>query len=352
MASGKVRLGIVSFAHFHQHHWVKVFLQDNRVEVVGAWDNDPHRLEKAAIQYGLQKYSSLPSLLEQCTAVAVCSETSEHLPILQLCCQAQVSVLCEKPLAPNLSLGREIAHLVQESGIRFYQSFPQRHIPSNYRIRQMIQSGALGRVTHVRKRHGHGYGLTGLENQMPWIVDPLWAGGGAFLDEGVHETDLIHWFFGEPISVCASFSFGKPYPVETSGSAIYTFPDELLCTLETGWNWVAGGPTTEIYGEHGVLIQSHTDCASNAGGGLLPHLVWFDGKSGKWSTLEESFDFSSIHTHAPKDFIDGIWEDRPPKTSIREGLKALELIEGVYRSVETHRTVYFPLFPEDMEKQA
>lgn len=343
MASVKVRLGIVSFAHFHQHHWVKVFLSDPRVEVIGAWDKDAQRLKEMTIQYGLQAFFSLSSLLEQCSAVAICSEPSEHLPILQLCCQAQVSVLCEKPLAPNLSMGKQIARLVQQSGIRYYQSFPQRHIPSNHRIHQLIHSGALGRITHVRKRHGHGYGLTGLETQMPWIIDPVYAGGGAFIDEGIHETDLLHWFFGDPVSVCASFSFAYPYPVETAGTALYTYPGELLCTLESGWNWIAGGPTTEIYGEEGVLIQSHTDCASNAGGGLLPHLLWYERRTGKWTVLEEQFDFSTIHTYAPKDFIDGIVEGFPPKTSIQEGLKALELIEGAYQSMQSHCTIYFPL---------
>jgi predicted dehydrogenase len=343
MANGKVRLGLVSFAHFHQHQWAKVFLEDSRVELVGAWDSNSDRLSQASIKYGIQAFPSLPSLLEKCSAVAVCSETSEHLPIIRLCCEAGISVLCEKPFGPDLKASREIARLIEESKIRYYQSFPQRHIPSNHKIFQMIQTGVLGRITHVRKRHGHGYSLTGLEIQMPWIVDPAIAGGGALLDEGIHEADLLHWFFGEPVSVCADLSFAGAYSVETTGVAVYKFPGDLLCVLEAGWNWVAGGPTTEIYGENGVLIQNNTDCASNAGGGLCSHLNWYDSNAGRWIPLDFSFDFASIHTHAPKDFIDGILEDIPPATSVIEGLNATELIEGAYRSFHSKQTVFFPL---------
>jgi predicted dehydrogenase len=343
MQGDKIRIGLFSFAHFHQHHWAKVFLNDPRVEAAGVWDSDGERLSAAAEQYGIPPYKQEKALLEKCDAAAVCSDTGDHLRLLGLCYRAKKAVLCEKPSGVSLAQSRKMKKLVDASGTLYYQSFPQRHIPSNLKIKEMIDAGVLGRITHVRKRHGHYFGFFGLEKQMPWIVDPEKSGGGAFLDEGIHETDVLRWFFGDPVSVHADLSFTGPYPVETSGAAVYRYPNELLCVLECGWNWHAGGPTTEIYGEKGVLIQNGTDCASNSGGGLCPDLNWYDVKKKEWIRIDMPWDFSKIHTYAPKDFIDVLTRGHPPASGLDDGIKAAEMIEGAYRSCRKGKTVFFPI---------
>ena len=282
----------------------------------------------------------------RCGAAAICSDTASHPALVKLCCEAGIDVLCEKTRRDGCGARvGEMKSEIEASGIRYYQSFPQRHIPSNIKIKEILDSGVLGRITHVRKRHGHGFGFSGLEKQMPWIVDPAKSGGGALLDEGIHEADLLGWFFGKPVSVDAQLSHTGAYAVETSGTALFRFPGELLCVLECAWNWRAGGPTTEIYGEKGSILQSLTDCASNSGGGVLPHLSVFNGEDGQWRPVDISWDFSAIHDAVPKDFIDVLCGNGIPRTGIDEGLDAAEMIDGAYRSFREGRSVGFPLVP-------
>lgn len=313
------------------------------MSVAGVWDDDPVRLAEAAARYGLRAFERPEDLLAACRAAAICSETAEHPRLVELCCRAGVHVLCEKPTAIDLSGCRKIKRLVEGAGIVFYQSFPQRHIPSNLRIKQLLAEGTLGRVTHVRKRHGHHYGLLGLDRQMPWIVDPSRAGGGALLDEGVHESYVLDWFFGQPLSVTAELAFHGSYPVESSGVALYRFPGDMLCTLEAGWNWWAGGPTTEIYGERGVILQYHTDCASNSDSRRWPHLCIYRAETTAWELLDLPWDFAAIHTLAPRDFVSVVIEGSAPPTGIDEGLRAMAMIEGAYRAARERRSVSFPL---------
>lgn len=341
MNSRKIRIGLFSFAHFHQNHWVTVFSRDPRVEVVGIWDSDEGRLRDVSARYDLPSFHREKELLEQCDAAAICSETCDHERLLSLCCEAGVNVLCEKPAAVDLRRTESMKEIIARSGILYYQSFPQRHIESNREIKRLLESGSLGTITHVRKRHGHYFGLQGLEHQMPWIVDPEKAGGGAFLDEGIHEADLLRWFFGDPLSVSADLSFTGAYPVETAGAAVYKFPGDILCVLECAWNWPAAGPTTEIYGDRGVLVQNLTDCASNSGGGLTPHLSIFDTKVREWRDTGIPWDFSTIHTYAPKDFIDILANGGTPASGIEDAVKAAEMIEGAYRSFRERKSVSF-----------
>jgi hypothetical protein len=143
--------------------------------------------------------------------------------------------------------------------------------------------------------------------------------------------------------VTAELAFHAAYPAETSGAAIYRYPGDLLCVLECGWNWRAGGPTTEIYGERGAILQYRTDCASNVAGQGWPQLAHYDAEAGAWTSFNADWDFASIHAKAPADFVSVLLEGRKPPTGIDAGLAAQEMIEGAYRAASLRRTVDFPL---------
>jgi len=342
--NGKVGIALLSFAHFHQYKWLETFLNDPGVEIIGFWDDNTLRADAVKNKYNIKYFNNIDELLKDnmVTAAAVCSETSKHKELVLKSCRYKRHILCEKPTALTLNDAVEMKHAVKNTCIMFLQSSPQRLITGNRIIKKILDSGELGRVTHVRKRHGHGFGLKGLDNDMPWIVSKKEAGGGAYIDEGIHETDLLHYYFGMPESVYAEFSKKLYGEVESAAVAIYRYTDDLLVIHEAAWNWIAGGPTTEIYGEHGVLIENFTDCASATGKSYWPHLSLFKKETGKWEVLEETFDFSKIHSLFPREFIDMLTESKKPVTTIDDGINALTMIIGAYKSAEEGKTIYFP----------
>jgi predicted dehydrogenase len=339
----KIGLALISFAHFHQFKWVEAFKKDERCSIVGFWDDDVERGRIVERETGIPFFKNLDKLLsnEQVTAGAICSETSKHYYLIQQCIRYNLPMMCEKPTARNVNECLQIKDLIDTSSLPFLQVFPQRLMTGNIRIKQLIDSGELGQITHVRKRHGHGFGLKSLDSDMPWIVSQTESGGGAYLDEGIHETDLLRYYFGMPLSVCAELSNRKCGQGEMSATALYKFKDDLTVVHEAGWNWLAGGPTTEIYGEEGVIIESLTDCASSTGNTLLPHLSLFRKETGLWETLEDKYDFPSIHYLFPVSFLDMLSMGIPPIATIEDGLKALEMVEGVYKSAIERRTYEF-----------
>jgi len=343
---GKVGLALLSFAHFHQSRWVEAFRKDPRCEIVGFWDENLKRAEEIERRLGVPFRENLTSLLsdERVTATAVCSETIRHPWVIEQCCKHRLPIMCEKPTATNLSEGQKIKKIVEAAGIPFLQVFPQRLMTGNIRIKEILESGTLGTVSHVRKRHGHGFGLASLETDMPWIVSSEDSGGGAYMDEGVHETDLLRHYFGMPLSVSAVKSNRTCGQGEMSATALYEFPNDIHVVHEAGWDWIAGGPTTEIYGDEGVLIESLTDCASSTGNYLLPHLSLFRKETGSWEVLEKDYDFSSIHQMFPITYLDMLLDDTEPISTLSDGLKALEMVEGVYRSIRERRTIEFSDF--------
>ena len=84
---------------------------------------------------------------------------------------------------------------VERAGVSFMQSFPKRFDPVNHELKRLVDEGELGRITLMRVRHGHLYGLMsgGAHSGCPRI---RLVGWGSLLDEGVHGADFIRWMLG------------------------------------------------------------------------------------------------------------------------------------------------------------
>jgi predicted dehydrogenase len=344
-----IGVALLSFAHTHQKHWAASLAADPRAIVRAVWDTDASRGAAAASRHATAFEASLDAVLRRpdVQAVAICAETCRHADLVVAASQARKHILCEKPIAPSLSACRRMASAVAESGVTYMQSFPQRLLPANHRVRTLLREGAIAPISLVRKRHGHYFALRDLAATMPWLLDPAQAGGGAFLDEGVHQTDMLRWLLGDPFEVVAlpgRMSGGRS--VEDIGAAIYRFADGVTAVLEAGWTWVAGGPTTEIYGDRGTIVQGFTDCASAAAplpGATYLCLYRADASEPAWTDLGDPHDFWTIHQRVPRAFLDCLTSGGPPASTLADGAAALEMILGAYQAAAERRAVAFPL---------
>jgi predicted dehydrogenase len=344
-----IGVALLSFAHTHQEHWATSLAADPRAVVRAVWDSDPQRGAAAAARHTTEFEGSLDVVLRRpdVHAVTICSETCRHADLVVAAAQAGKHILCEKPIAGSLSACHQMASAVSEHGVTYMQSFPQRLLPANLRVRTLLREAAIGPISLVRKRHGHYFALRDLAATMPWILDPAQAGGGAFLDEGVHQTDVLRWLLGDPLEVVAlpgRISGGRL--VEDTGAAIFRFPEGVTAVLEAGWTWVAGGPTTEIYGDRGTIVQGFTDCASSAAplpGAAYLRLYRTDCPEPAWTDLGDSHDFWTIHQRVPRAFLDCLVAGRPPASDLMDGAAALEMILGAYLAAAERRAVGFPL---------
>ncbi len=346
--NGPIRVALLSFAHNHQFHWARRFAKDERVEMVAAWDSDTNRGQKGAQELGIPFVENLDTVLSsQIDAVAICSETALHHKLALAAATAGKHILCEKPMALSLSQCQEMMSAAKRAGVTYMQAFPQRHLATNHAIKDVLTSAKLGKISLIRKRHGHFFALQGLAQGMPWIVDKNLAGAGGFFDEGIHECDVLRWFFGDPVAVSAMTGNAvaeiAEHRLDDFGAAIFRFAGGELAVLESGWSWVAGGPTTEIYGDQGTLIQTGTDVTSNRCSLGLPQLQVYTQASDTWEVIETHHDFSLAHESVAAAFVDCLANDEVPPVTGEDGMKALEMMLGAYLAARTGSTVKFPL---------
>jgi predicted dehydrogenase len=334
----KIRIGVLSFAHYHARFWSEVFRDSPAAEFVGIWDEDPQRGKAAAEAYGTRYWPELTPVLERCDAVAICSETVHHLRLVRDAAAHKCHILCEKPPATNLADCDEIERLVAEASIAFMQSFPKRFDPVNHELKRIVDEGRLGTLALARVRHGHFHGLEP-HFHKEWFVDPVLGGGGTLLDEGVHAADFLRWMFGEPESVTAMISKATlKLPVEDAGIAVFRFPSGMLAEICTSWSFAAANDSIEIYGTKGTALLSGVDLGSRdiTDGNYLRVYEAGPGEK-RWvaSKIVPRFKTGGFHQQNAINFLAALEQEKPPPISLADGRRALELILAAYRAVET-----------------
>jgi predicted dehydrogenase len=337
MSDGRpLRVGVLSFAHYHANFWSEVFAQ--RGVLAGVWDDDAERGREAAGRFGATFEGSLEALLDRCTAVAICSETSRHAELAETAARRDLAILCEKPLGTSLADCERIARAVRERGVFFMQSFPKRFDPVTHELQRTVESEALGRITLARVRHGHFYGLQP-DFRERWYVRRALAGGGALLDEGVHAADLLATLFGVPESVIGETSDATlGLEVEDLGIAVFRWASGLVGEIVSSFTFAAADTSIELYGTKGTLLVSGVDLASRdiTSAGFVRRYR-SDDPERRWETLDTvpRFKRGQFHHQNASAFCDALEAGRPPPIPVEAGLDAGRMIDAAYRAARS-----------------
>lgn len=217
------------------------------------------------------------------------------------------------------------------------QSFPKRFDPVNREIANLVASGAIGRVSLCRIRHGHGHGMD--ENfRRAWFVDPTKSGGGTLLDEGIHAADFLRFLLGEPYAVSAAISSAVlGLLVEDTSAAIFHYRSGALAEVATGWCFAAADDSVEIYGTEGTILLSGVDLASRETreAGFLR--VFIRGRGWSTSPIVPHFKTGIFHEWVAWAFVDALVAGAPMPVTVDDGWRASAMIEAAYRAAQSGR---------------
>ena len=156
--------------------------------------------------------------------VDVCTPGDSHAEIAIAALDAGKHVLCEKPLANTVAEAEAMvaaAERARTRGIRSMVAFNYRRVPALALARQLIASGRLGVVRHVRAVY-----------LQDWIVDPqfplVWrlqkdkAGSGALGDIAAHIVDASQFVLGDRLTGVSAIleTFIKERPLSSASSGL------------------------------------------------------------------------------------------------------------------------------------
>ncbi|MBN1878031.1 MAG: Gfo/Idh/MocA family oxidoreductase [Anaerolineae bacterium] len=181
--------------------------------------------------------------------------------------QAGKHIFCEKPLGRSPEESKTMWEAVEKAGVKHMVAFNYRFVPAIRQARELIESGALGRIYHYRAVYLQEWVMPHYDTPMVWRLNKAEAGGGSIGDLGSHIIDLGRFLVGEIESVSAmtrTFIKERPLPDGTMASvdiddafvSTVAFEGGAIGTLEAT-RFAAGRKNhevIEINGEKGSIV--------------------------------------------------------------------------------------------------
>lgn len=348
----KIGVGVLSFAHGHVHSYCSQMVNFEDVELVAAWDDNLERGKGAADPFGMAFRPHLEDVLDDpaIKLVFIASETNKHADLTVAACAAGKDVILQKPMALSLADCDRIIDAVDRNGVWFSLAFQMRYDPANRRMKELIDTGALGKIGILRRRHCLGllFNQAFVNGPSRWHIDPE-ANMGMWMDDASHAADFLLWMLGEPVSVIAEIDnvLTNVAPDDT-GVAIYRFAGGEVGILFNSSVVHAAENTTEIYGDRGVVLQNYGDVPSLA---IPPPpgavaVRYYDSTAPERGWQDQSIPIPAGHGErivaVARNILDAYRADQPT-VSAREGKLSTGMILGAYRAAREGRRVGLPL---------
>lgn len=307
-------------------------------EVVLVADIVPERAEKTAAAVGAvwtddwQKVTAHP----QIEAVVAATVNQALLPVTLAALAHGKQVLCEKPLGRNAREAKAMVDAAGSANRVLKVGFNHRHHPALWQAHEMAQSGKIGPLTSIRAAYGHG-GRPGYDQE--WRADADLAGGGELLDQGVHIIDLCRWFIGDFVQVSGMLGtwFWQVAPLEDNAFGLLRTGSGAVATLHTSWTQWKNLFRFEIFGRDGYLL------INGLGGSYgLERLTLGLRRPESGPPQEQTWEYPGpdISWQAEwQEFKEAVAQGRQPLGNGVDGYQAALVIDAIYESVRTGRTV-------------
>ncbi|NOU82044.1 gfo/Idh/MocA family oxidoreductase [Paenibacillus sp. LMG 31459] len=294
-------------------------------------DSDPVQAAQSAQDYGCEGLTDYKQLLERADIgiVHLCTPHHLHAGMAVELLKAGKHVLTEKPMALDVPSARLMQAAADQAEGQLGVVFQNRYNDPSVRIRTMIDSGELGALICMK-------GVVTWTRSDDYYRNSSWRGrwategGGVLINQTIHTLDLLQWFGGEISSVKGSVTtdvLNDVIEVEDSAHACISFKNKVRGLFYGTNAYGVNSPVElELVFEQGTLLQRR-DCLYLLKDGQETLL----SEPATGSTGGKSY-WGTGHSRLIHDFYAHIRDGRKFWIDAAEGIKALELIDGIYKS--------------------
>ena len=323
-------------------------------EVVAADDAKPALVESFAKDFGLRAYTDWREMIERETLdLAVLFLPHAECPAAAVACAGRGShLLVEKPMAADSGGVRRIIEAARKAGKLLSSSYVWRYHPVCRQMRRFIQEGLLGRIVGCEGRCAAGRLHRYIDGNAEWMLQKARSGGGPMYNLGVHWIDLYRWLLDDEVVEVSgkNVKINQEYDIEDNSFALLTFSRGTVVALDISYTVPDSYPSgRDLYlGLRGT-------------GGVLSWAPSFEGVKERLFVCSDSGDFAAaprrhidfelqahpgytgiLGVHFLADLATAIRTGSPAAITGEDGLRALMVVEAIYESAETGRTVQLP----------
>ena len=220
-------------------------------ELVAVADLDEARARAAAPRANYYADAEALIAATDVDAIIISTPPPLHEPLAVAAAAAGKHVLVEKPMAATAEACEHMIEAARAAGTLLTVGYNHRYFDALKLVRDVVRSGEIGTLSHVRAYTGHS-GLS--EFKAPWMYDKKVMGGGALMDNGTHLIDLVRYISGDPTEVFG-LATNKVWGlgVEDEGIALMRTVEGATASIEASWHeWRGYRFHIEAYGNRGM----------------------------------------------------------------------------------------------------
>jgi predicted dehydrogenase len=343
---GAVIVGCGMIARFHARALAEV----PDTQLVGLASRSQVSARKMADELGgeVQLYTDLSAALARPDVhlVIITTPSGAHLEPAVAAAAAGKHVVVEKPLEITSARCDAIIAACDRAGVQLCTIFPSRFGDANAALKAAVAAGRFGRLT-LGETTCKWWRSQAYYDEGGWKGTKALDGGGALMNQAIHNVDLLQWLMG-PVTHISGFTAMLAHErieVEDTAVACLRFANGALGVIQATTSVHPGLPKTiAIHGDRGTVVIEQDDV-----------LRWdFHPETAEDQAIKERFAQKSGasggssnpavishqgHARQLADFVRAIREGGKPLVDGREGHKAVAIIEAIYESARTGRTV-------------
>ncbi|WP_277996179.1 MULTISPECIES: Gfo/Idh/MocA family oxidoreductase [unclassified Rhizobium] len=320
--------------------WLRALAADpllmSRIEVVGLVDLDRTTAEALAQEFGLGNAAigtDVSAMLESTQPQIVFDVVipAARRAVVSAALAHGCHVLSEKPMATSLEEARALLELARQAGRIHAVVQNRRFIAGVRRMRQLVESGAIGALTAVHCDFFLGPHFGGFRDAMQNVL---------LLDMAIHTFDAARFVSGKvPLSVyCVETNpAGSWYAHGAAANAIFKLSDDAVFTYRG--SWCAEGRRTSwesawrLVGSKGMMTWDGESAFEVTVSGDEPGLL----HGARELAMPETDNAAQTQGHASVllDFLHAIETGGEPETIGHDNIKSLSMVFGAIESART-----------------
>ena len=339
-----VRYGIIGCGAIGQRRHMPECIANPDSKLAALADPVKERVERLGKKYGAQAFTDYHEMLKsgQLDAVVVCGPNATHAAMSIEALNADLHVLCEKPMATTREDAKAMLQAARKNKKYLMIGLNQRLMPPHVRAKEILASGKLGKVLAFRTAFKHpgpeGWSVDGAKS---WFFQKGQALMGVTGDLGVHKADLLRWLleqeFTEVGGLVATLdkrgADGKLIGLDDNAFLTLKTQKGIIGSMILSWtNYGAEENYTVLYCQKGVLSLG-TDTTY----GVI--VDYRNGNRELYKVGEMSTNVKQVPSGIIDAFTKSILENKRPKIDGLEGYRALNVILTAMDAAREGRTL-------------
>jgi len=335
-----ISIGILGCGMIANYH-AKAIREIPGARLAGAFDKHPDQSRRFCETYGIRQFDSMEAMLssDEVDVVCICLPSGLHYSAAMECIRSGKHVIVEKPMTFTTAQADEIIAAADAAGVQVTVISQLRYSQAVSTLKDALGKGYFGKPVAFDIYMKY-YRDPEYYSSSSWKGTLKMDGGGALMNQGVHGVDLLQYIAGPVVSVQAlAATLCHSIEAEDTVAAVLEFENGALGVLQATTSVYPGfSRRLEICGTEGTAILREDAieyCAFRDSSKALPCQKPRIETGSKPGGMDHS-----LHKMQIADFLLSLRENRRPFLDAREGRKAVQIMEAVYRAAATGKKVF------------